>query len=830
MASNSENHEHIGQALLLLNLGLRPFIDREMSRVHGERWQELAHSDPHRRQPPLNWDTQKLLAVLWEQWNGVFATTLGRTERSLVGELRDTRNKWAHQEPFSADDTHRALDTIERLLRAISAPQAQELELRKERLLRARFASAAQARQDDEPKSTNDLPHAKPAQTLESHTTHLNSRYQLRQRFGKTANVGSPEEDALNPEQQQAVEHSGSHLLIVAGAGTGKTKTLTSRTAMLLKSIPAEHIAVMSFTIKAAQELYERLCRLTRSSDISQLWIGTFHSICRRILSENATALGYKMRFGVLDADDSRDVFRRCVPQGQFLDVMRVYQMYSLSRNSIVPWRTLLGRFSPAAREETVAETLRRYHLRMRRANRMDFDDLLTNTVYLLERHPEIRERYQRGFRQILVDEYQDTSRAQGRILELLACDGNITVVGDDSQAIYGFRGATVENILQFENGFQGAATVQLERNYRCTPEILSVANQSIANNKKRRPKGLFATTPHGRKPALIRAGDQTTEANFVADEILARYRAGLKLRNIAVLFRSAFCVRAVEDVLRSRGMPYALFGATPFFSQPHIKDLLAWFALVADPQDTFSLGRVWRQQPGLTDELLGRVEADADKDDKPLWQAAFDFAPVAKPDTRSALEDLQLKLSICRDEYDKTKNLALLLASTVYLHFNEYIHRNFTDADARLEDLGAFRQILGRYSSLETFLDEVGTDKLDVGHIISATGYEEGDFVSLASIHSAKGLEWRTVFFVGLVDGWIPDKRCLDEAGLEEERRLFHVAVTRARENLYLTAPQDVPGRWGDYSVHISRFVSELPGELFDPFAVPTQKAASPS
>jgi len=818
MNENPEHHEHIGRALRLLNSGLRPFIRREMLRVHGDRWEQLIQSrDGYHKPSSSNWDTQTLLAVMWEQWNGVFAATLGRAERSLVAELRDTRNNWAHQAPFSPEDTYRALDTIERLLKAVAAPEAHEIEGLKGGILKLSFAEQqppgpgrnAPINSPQAPEATVSAMHS-PSQSK--------SRYELRLRFVPPKNLAPPPPDALNPRQQEAVEHRGTHLLILAGAGTGKTKTLTHRTTTLLKSIPAENIVVMSFTIKAANELYERLCRLAPASAISQLWIGTFHSICRRILSAHAALLGYKANFGVLDPNDSQEVLRRCVPQGTLLDVKRVYDMYSLSRNSLEKWGTLLSRFNLVGREQIVAETLRAYHLRMRRANKMDFDDLLTNTVTVLEKHPEVRERYQHGFKQILVDEYQDTSSVQARVLQLLAHEGNITVVGDDSQAIYGFRGATVENILHFEGVFPDASTIRLEQNYRCIPEILSLGNASIANNKKRKPKNLFTTAPAFRKPVLVEAKDKAGEAEFVVHEMLTLYKTGVKLRDMAVLFRSAFCVRTVEDALRARGIPYVLFGALPFLSQPHIKGLLAWFALVADPQDAFSLGRVWRQQRGLTDSLLGNAEAYADKDDLPLWQAAFEFAPVAQPEIRTALDELQFKLSRCRDMYNSTKNPVLLLDATLDVHFRDYIRGHFTDADACLEDLNVVREMLTRFSSLEDFLESVGTEKLDVMQKVAAPGFEEGDCLALASIHSAKGLEWHTVFVVGLVDGWLPDKRCLDEHGIEEERRLFHVAVMRAQRNLYLTSPCKELGQYGMSRLVTSRFISELPAGLMGP------------
>lgn len=843
MVRKPESQEQLRQALLLLNSGLLPFIEREMFRVYGDRWEAIVQAgNRQREQLSSNWDTQGLLACMWNHWNDVFKDKLRQPERSIVSELRGTRNKWAHQEPFNPDDTYRALDSIERLLRAVSAPEAHEIEALKQDIRRTwptpQIPDPIKKIPNTSPSSSStDAPIAKPhipdpvekipitppsssppiAPTRPS-SAESGPRYKIKERFRQAKNLPPLTPEILNAQQQEAVEHTGSHLLVLAGAGTGKTTTLIYRTASLLKTIPANNIVVMSFTIKAAQELYERLYRLMPTAEMSMPWIGTFHSVCRRILADHAGLVGFKSRFGVLDVEDSRAVFRRCVPQGQHLDVGKLYGMYSFSRNSLKPWQDLLDRFGLAARQQgAIAKTLQKYHDRMRRTNKMDFDDLLTNTIALLDNHPQVRERYQCTFKQILVDEYQDTSAAQNRILELLANQANITVVGDDSQAIYSFRGATIENILQFDSVFLGSTTVRLEQNYRCTPEILDVANQSIANNKKRMPKILFTLAPPARKPVVAAAEDGAAEATFIADEVLALYKAGSKLCEMGVLFRSAPCVRAIEAALRKRAIPYVLFGATPFFSQPHIKDLLAWLSLVADPQDAFSLSRVWGQQRGLTDSLLGRVETHADRDDQPLLQAAFDFMPMGEPEARTALEDLQRKLSACRDEYEKTKNLALLLDSTLKLHFSDHIRRKFIDADIRLQDINFMRDVLARYSSLQTFLEMVGTEKLDVSQLTVTAGYEDGDILSVSTIHAAKGLEWKTVFVVGLVEGWFPHSMCVEEAALEEERRIFHVAVTRAKEILYLTYPQNVSDQRGDRNSKVSRFVAEVPQSLFE-------------
>ena len=823
MTSESKNLEEIGRALLVLNTALIPFVEGELRRVHGEQWYDVVTTrEAHRSSRSGHWDTQTLLAVIWDQWNGVFGGKLGRAERTLVAELRDNRNKWAHQEEFSRDDTYRVIDTAERLLRAISAPETAQLAAQKERLLQARFAEHQQPTAERIAPEVSTPNPSVSTEPTSGQAAVRRSRYDVRKRFGRVQHGVPAEADVLNSQQQAVVDHKGSHLLVLAGAGTGKTKSITHRASELLKTSPPANIVVMTFTNRAAQELYERLCRLARLSDISQLWIGTFHSICRRMLSENATLLGYKTRFGVLDTDDSREMFRRCLPNGASLDVAAAFQMYSLSRNAVVQWESLLERYGLKPRKALVADVLGRYQRRMLRANKMDFDDLLAQTISLLEKHEGVRERYQRRFRHILVDEYQDTSRAQGRILELLACDSNVTVVGDDSQAIYGFRGATVENILRFETDFPGATTLRLERNYRSTPEILGVANESIARNVRRKPKTLFTTSHAGRKPIVGVARDARAEAEFIAEEILKLYRAGVKLANVAVLFRSAYCVRAVEAALASHGIPYSLSGAVPFFSQPHIKAMLAWFALICDPEDEFSIGRVLRQQRGLTGALLEQIEAEADSGERPLWQTAFDLAASTDPQATVALRELQEKVSACRAEYQETKDPVRVLASTVNLHLADHIRRSFPDADARLEDVSVVRDMLAEYSSLERFLEEVTAERLDVSKRGKKAGFEEGDVVSVVSIHAAKGLEWRAVFIIGLVEGWFPDKRCLSDIAVEEERRLFHVAVTRARETLYLTRPALVGDARGDYEVGESRFLNELPTALVERQQVP--------
>ena len=647
-------------------------------------------------------------------------------------------------------------------------------------------------------------------------------RFQSRRRFARTSCPSPITPELLDERQRRAVEYSGTHLLILAGAGSGKTRVLTNRASHLLKTVPAQNIVVMSFTIKAAQELYERLCELTQAAEMSQLWIGTFHSICRRILSENASVLGYSSHFGILDNEDRLTVLRRCVPQGCGIPIREVSELYSLSRNKLVPWQELLPK-QLCHKQETIATTLDAYHRRMKKADRMDFDDLLANTITLLEDCPNVRASYQRSFTHILVDEFQDTSVAQKRILELLASTDNITVVGDDSQAIYGFRGAIVDNILAFEDSFAGATRITLEENYRSSPEILSIANDSITRNTRRLPKTLFSAQPQGPKPQVVKCKGSTDEAQFVVDEILKLYRLGTKLKSIAVLFRAGFCSAALQVMLQHTHIPFCVFGAPPFFSQPHVKDMLAWLAVTSNPEDSFSLSRIWPQQEGLTEELLAHVEAQADATGQSLWRTASDtlehFAPLAK----KALEELQYKISICRDEYQKARSVGGVLRTVISIHFEQYLKRTQSDSETKLQDIAVLVDVLSQYTSIEGFSEELAQEKLDIAKKVYASEFEDGDALSLSTVHAAKGLEWESVFVIGLVDGWFPHHKADD---LEEERRVFHVAVTRAKRNLVLTFPeQDDTNKRPNTT---SRFLLELPVSLVEAVSRPPGESAT--
>ena len=419
----------------------------------------------------------------------------------------------------------------------------------------------------------------------------------------------------LNQQQRDAVEHSGSHLLILAGAGTGKTTILASRAAHLLGDCQPSQMLLMTFTNKAAREMRQRI-RSLRPDDVSQMWVGTFHSICRRILVEHATKLGYSSKFAIVDEGESREVMTRCAPRGIYVDVKGVLNIYNFSRNAMKCWQDVwkLPSFRHInVRESVISSMLASYQRRLKRSDRMDFDDLLVNTVGLLEQYPEIKTAYQQRFRYILVDEYQDTCSIQAHILSLLAGRDNVTVVGDDSQAIYGFRAASVDHILHFEEEFPNASRKILEENHRSTPEILDIANANIEHNRIREPKRLFAhvDSSHGERPWFCQCLDQHREANFVVLQVIDLHKLGLQFKGMAVLFRSNgnnSQTGQLELALKQAGIPFEVVGAPPFFAQEHIKDILAWLRLSINPNDTISLGRVLRQQQGISSDLFSLV------------------------------------------------------------------------------------------------------------------------------------------------------------------------------------------------------------------------------
>lgn len=649
--------------------------------------------------------------------------------------------------------------------------------------------------------------------------------------------------DGLNPQQRQAVEHEGGPLLVVAGAGSGKTRVLTSRIAYLIASgraTPGQILAI-TFTNKAAKEMRERLEQMLGGVSRA-MWISTFHSACVRILRAEHAALGMRSTFTIYDAQDAQHLMNMVCREDN-IDI-RSYPPKTLSRKVSDLKNELVSPEGAAAMAEdqagqVLAQAYAGYQRRLREANAMDFDDLIMATVHVLRTNPDLAEHYRRRFRHILVDEYQDTNAAQYELVRLLtgsetdAVHGELTVVGDADQSIYAFRGATIRNIEDFEKDFPNATSILLEQNYRSTQSILSAANAIIAHNEGRRAKRLWTDQGDGEKIVGYVADSEADESSFVVEEIdRLRESSGIRYGDVAVFYRTNAQSRAVEDMFVRSGIPYRVIGGTRFYERREIKDALAYLHAVANPDDTVSIRRVLNvPKRGLGDKAEEAVAMHAAR-----WGISFGAAltDVAHPGERGEVAGLQprarhsMATFVGIIEKARAMNdageppveiLDEIMDSSGYL---DMLHASTDPQDeSRLENLAELHSVAAEFgtsnpeATLAEWLDQVSlvsdSDQLADGE------RGEGE-VTLMTVHTAKGLEFPVVFATGLEDGTFPHMRSLaDPQELAEERRLAYVAVTRARQRLYITraatrsswgAPQEFPP---------SRFIEEIPGALID-------------
>lgn len=647
----------------------------------------------------------------------------------------------------------------------------------------------------------------------------------------------------LNPQQLEAVTHSGAPLLVVAGAGSGKTRVLTSRIGYLIASgrATAGQILAITFTNKAAREMRERLESTLGAGAIRAMWVSTFHSACVRILRSEHAALGMRSTFTIYDAQDSQRLMK-LVCREENIDV-RAHPPKSLSRRVSDLKNDLV---SPERAEadandqdsQMLAHAYAAYQRRLTQANAMDFDDLIMSTVHVLRTHPDIADHYRRRFRHILVDEYQDTNPAQYELVRVLtgtvddAVHGELTVVGDADQSIYAFRGATIRNIEDFEKDFPEARTILLEQNYRSTQSILSAANGIIANNSGRRPKRLWTDRGDGEKIVGYVADSEADESAFVVSEIdRLRDDAGISYGDVAVFYRTNAQSRAVEDMFVRSGIPYRVIGGTRFYERREIKDALAYLHAIANGDDTVSIRRILN----MPKRGLGAKSEEAVAMHAARWDVSFGAAlsDVAEPHPeRGPVSGIGKKAAVTMTGFagmlQRGREMAeageapdaildFVMEESGYLD----MLRSSEDPqdESRLENLAELHSVAVDFrkenpeATLADWLDQVSlvsdADQLADG--------DEGE-VTLMTVHTAKGLEFPVVFVTGLEDGTFPHMRSLiDPAELAEERRLAYVAVTRARQRLYITraaaraswgAPQEFPP---------SRFIEEIPASLID-------------
>jgi DNA helicase-2/ATP-dependent DNA helicase PcrA len=662
------------------------------------------------------------------------------------------------------------------------------------------------------------------------------SREYTLQRAPRSTSIHIDYAAELNEQQFAAVTASPGPLLVIAGAGSGKTRTLTYRVAYLLENgIDPRNILLLTFTNKAARQMLDRVANLL-PIDASGIWGGTFHSIGNRMLRRHGSALGYNSGFSIMDREDQKDLINTVVasagidpkeirfPKGDVLA-----EIFSFVVNTETAMEELLAEkfpyFLPLL--DKIKDVHARYEKKKKATNSMDFDDLLEKTLSMLQQHENIASFYRRQFQFILVDEYQDTNKIQADLIDLLAREHrNVMVVGDDAQSIYSWRGANFQNILEFPKRYPEAQVFKIEMNYRSVPEILTVANAAITANVEQFRKNLQPTRgSNSVKPAVVALNDGSEQAQFVAQRILELRDEDVDLNEIAVLYRAHYHALELQLELSRRGIPYQITSGIRFFEQAHIKDVISFLRLVANPRDEVAFKRMVKLLPGI-----GNRSAEN------LWNA-WDKSLNERGEITSWSERL-LPLSVgarskkhwtqlvhTLDEIapgGKPNSPSEMITSVVEAIYDDYAKVNFTNYELRREDLNQLSAFARQFKDLNEFLSQLALiSNVDAEAAPNQTGDKEA--VNLSTVHQAKGLEFHTVFVIWLTDGMFPSSRSLDvRATLEEERRLFYVAVTRAKDELYLAYPHmRLTGGYGDVFQRPSRFLKEIPNELVEDWQV---------
>ena len=628
--------------------------------------------------------------------------------------------------------------------------------------------------------------------------------------------------EGLNKAQLEAVQTTEGPLLVVAGAGSGKTRVLTHRVAHLIhghKVSPNEILAI-TFTNKAAGEMRERLERMLGGT-ARAIWILTFHAACGRILRREAERLGYRSTFTIYDDQDQVRLTKACLEElgkdPKRFSPRGIHHQISQAKNQLVSpaeYRSRVASFW----DQTVAETYELYQRRLHASNAVDFDDLIMLTVEVLERFPEALAKWRKAFRYILVDEYQDTNHAQYRLLQLMAGKHqNLCVVGDPDQSIYSFRNADIRNIMEFERDFPGTRVIALEQNYRSTNTILRAANAVIEHNRERKPKQLFSDLGEGDPVRVIEVEDEHAEARFVAGEVASLIDGGLSASEIAVFYRTNAQSRVLEDVLVRQDVPYQVIGGPRFYERAEIRDATAYLSVLSNPSDAGSLLRIAnRPRRGIGDTTLARLTQHAEAMGVSLFEALdrANEAGIAAAPLRAvkSLWTLLQSLQSASNELEVPDLIERVLQQSGYLEALE--NERTIESQGRIENLQELVGVAREFHegapdpSLSTFLQEISLYS-------DQDALREGESrVTLMTLHNAKGLEFRIVHMIGMEEGVFPHARSIEEQGLEEERRLAYVGMTRAMERLVLTHAMS-RSLWGSRAYNLpSRFLDELPEE----------------
>ncbi len=645
----------------------------------------------------------------------------------------------------------------------------------------------------------------------------------------------------LNTQQYAAVSSDPGAALVIAGAGSGKTRTLTYRVAYLLdKGVEARNILLLTFTNKASKEMLERVNELV-NEDISDLWGGTFHSIGNRILRKHADELGFQRNFSILDRDDQKALLKQVVKESKvdpknkrFPKPDLLLSMFSLMVNTQESLGDILNdQYDYLLEWQEDIEAVREGYVQKKlNTNSMDFDDLLVLLLRLLKQEEDILEMYQRKFRYVLVDEYQDTNMVQCEIVDLLVGKSkNLMVVGDDAQSIYSWRGADMENILKFHERYPEATTYKIEMNYRSQPEILELSNAAIAANTNQIPKELRAAREGGEMvPALVALNDPRAQSEFVTSRIEELVEAGIEPEEIAVLYRAHYQSMEIQMELTSRNLPFQITSGLRFFELAHVKDVSSFIRFVVNGRDEVSFKRMVLMLPSVGD-------ASADK----LWRAwlACPLAQEGKIPTEFSSTLLTFKVPakakayweqlcytldelVLGDRYASPADMIYSIQEGVY---DEYMQNSFENYENRKQDIEQLMQFATQYADVEEFLSQLSLMSNVDGAVGDKKKKEKQEGVVLSSIHQAKGLEWKVVFLIWLADGMFPNGRILeaeDNGMLEEERRLFYVALTRAKDQLYLSYPMMNPRSYtGDVYQQPSRFLEDFSAELVEEWQI---------
>jgi len=714
-------------------------------------------------------------------------------------------------------------------------------------------------------------------------------RYVIKRDEGSLPEKLTRYREELNAEQFRVVTAKPHAALVVAGAGTGKTRTITYRVAYLIEQgVSPQRILLATFTNRAAREMLRRVEILTGSQNVHRIWGGTFHRIANLILRRHAVSIGYDSNYSILDAEDAKDFVNVCIDEAgidtrakRFPKAEVIQDIISYANNTDTPIEDVIIRRYPYF--EMLSQQIKRvdyiFQERKRARNVMDYDDLLLNWKRLLIEKPEIADVYAEQFQHILVDEYQDTNKLQAEIIDLLAVKHrNVMVVGDDAQSIFAWRGAEFTNIYEFPDRYPEAVTYKLETNYRSTPEILGLANTSIACNKKQFPKMLQAVKKSKDfKPALIPCSNVEQQSVFIASRILELRDEGTSLEEIAVMYRSHYHSLELQLELTRRNIPYRVQSGVRFFEQAHIKDVVSYLRIIVNPRDELAWKRILKMIPSVGSATANRIYESLAYAENPFAlikseppaiagntiadlglrnadlrltdnQTANPKSQIRIPKSSSGGSDISAKIRsksgwqnfvnlieiLVRDENrnNPAKQIELILTNG----YEQHLQETFENAEARLEDLRQLALYASRYDSTESFLSELAllsTERFkEPQNIIGEDviqGGEEDELLTLTSVHQAKGLEWKAVFLIWAAEGKFPSPRSLKEIDSEEEeRRLWYVALTRAQDELYLTYPLMIV----DYNRQTvlqkpSRFIMEVPPALFEVWSLEEEAPA---